>query len=253
MHDLGARWRSILPVAARVTYAGGAILLGGAGLVFADFARQWQPVPPGLPNRPLLAILSAAILFGGGVLLLAERSQRLGGAICAGMFALWLSLHIPVVAAAGARLVTWLGVAEISALVLGGAILAAQVPRRGPRPLDLLVRVYGLCPLVFGASHLAYPDFTASMVPSWIPSPLFWAYFTGFAHIAAGIAILSGVQARRGSTLLGVMMAAFAMLVHVPRLWGEPASHAEWVMLGLAVALAGSAFAVRAALARTAS
>jgi uncharacterized membrane protein YphA (DoxX/SURF4 family) len=253
MHDLGARWRSILPVTARAAYAGGAILLGCAGLVFADFARQWQPVPQLLPNRPLLAILSAAILLGGGVLLLRERRQRLGGAICAGMFACWLSLHIPVVAAAGARLVTWLGVAEISALVLGGAILASLDPRHGSDPPSLVVKAYGLCPLVFGASHLAYPDFTAAMVPSWIPGPLFWAYFTGFAHIAAGIAILSGVQSRRGSTLLGVMMAAFAMLVHVPRLLGDPASHAEWVMLGLAVALAGSAIAVRAALARTAS
>ena len=47
-------------------YALGAVGLGLTGLVFGDFARQWQPVPAWVPLRAPLAYLSAAFIIGAG-------------------------------------------------------------------------------------------------------------------------------------------------------------------------------------------
>ena len=44
---------------------------------------------------------------------------------------------------------------------------------------------------------------TVPLVPKWLPpSREFWAYATGIGHIAAGVAILTGVQARLAAVLL---------------------------------------------------
>ena len=60
-------------------------------------------------------------------------------------------------------------------------------------------------------------NLTVPLVPGWLPPTReFWAYATGIGHIAAGLAILTGVQARLAAILLTVMFACFTPLVHVP-------------------------------------
>jgi uncharacterized membrane protein len=104
--------------------------------------------------------------------------------------------------------------------------------------------------LVFGLSHFLYIDFTAGMIPSWIPWRVSWAWFTGGAHIAAGLSILTAVQARLGSKMLAVMMSSFVVLVHIPRIMAAPGTIAEWRLGSCAILLAGAAWIVAAALAR---
>ena len=41
--------------------------LGILGLVYGDFALQWQPVPDWLPGRHGVAYVSAALLLLGGI------------------------------------------------------------------------------------------------------------------------------------------------------------------------------------------
>lgn len=47
--------------------------------------------------------------------------------------------------------------------------------------------------LLYGLSHFAYRNLTASLVPGWRPWHVGRAYFTGAAYLAAGIAVLIGV------------------------------------------------------------
>jgi uncharacterized membrane protein YphA (DoxX/SURF4 family) len=99
---------------------------------------------------------------------------------------------------------------------------------------------------MFGAVHFHYADGTASFVPAWIPpNPHFWAYATGAGYLAAGLALLSGVQARLAATLTALMMASFVVLLHIPRIIGAPDQHAEWIMLAVSSSLTGAAWLVR--------
>jgi len=228
-------------------YAAGAVLLGAIGLFTHDFALQWQPVPAEIPGRATLALLSAAILIIGGLMAAWPKTRAYGAGLLAGFYGLWVVvLHLPGALKSPGNLGLWLGVAEILALTAGGAVffgLSRPAPERFVRLGRL---VFGLCPLIFGLSHLVYAKFTAAMVPAWIPpGQLFWAYATGLAHIAGGLAILSGVQARLAATLLAAMFGGFVVLLHLPRVIADPTSQIEWTMLAIALSLTGAAWIVR--------
>jgi uncharacterized membrane protein YphA (DoxX/SURF4 family) len=220
-------------------YALGAILLGMVTLAVHDFALQWQPVPQWIPARSALSIVSAAILIVGGLVAM-RRTAGWARLILPGFYALWvLALHVPAFAAAP-NVGTLLGVAEILSLAAAGAALA---PPSAPRWLRPAARIlYGLCPLVFGLSHIVYADFTSQMVPAWLPERLFFAYFTGAAHIAAGLAILSGIFARLAARMLALMCASFVLLIHIPGVIGAPADRMQWTMLAVALSIAGGAW-----------
>src|SRR5690606_1245936 len=86
-------------------------------------------------------------------------------------------------------------------------------PVRAARLAQAGRTIFGVCALFFGGAHFVYLNLTAPLVPEWLPpSQTFWAYATGAAHIAAGLAILTGVQARRAAILLTIMFASFTPL-----------------------------------------
>jgi len=228
--------------AGALPYAAGAIGLGLVSIVFLSFALQWQPVPVWVPVN--VAWLSGLVLIAGGIaaLLPDARQARL---ILPVYYGLWVvALHLPAVAGAP-NVGSLLGVAEILALASGGTALVAGL-RGTPAWLGPAARIaFGLCPLVFGLAHFVYADFTAAMVPGWIPAKLFWAYATGAAHVAAGLAILSGRMARLAATLLAAMAGGFVVLLHAPRVAAAPGSQVEWTMLFVATSIAGAALLIR--------
>jgi uncharacterized membrane protein YphA (DoxX/SURF4 family) len=148
------------------------------------------------------------------------------------------------------------GTAEQLALAAGGLIIYAACARidaaRAARLTRLGQLAFGVCALLFGGAHFFYMSLTVPLVPKWLPpSQEFWAYATGIGHIAAGVAILTGVQARLAAILLTTMFAAFTPLVHVPLLLADPSSHTNWSENALNIALTGAAWVVADSLART--
>jgi len=232
-----------------VLYGLGATALGIIGLAFADFALQWQPVPKDVPWRHELALVSAGVMLILGLAVSWSRTTRPASAALTVVYLGWVALHGPGAAAAPASVGAWLGLAETLSLSAGGlALLTLSTPPPNDRWRRVVRLTYGLCPLVFGLSHFAYADFTAKMVPGWIPYPLFWAYATGVGHLAAGLAILFGVVARPAAALLTAMMASFVVLLHIPRVIASPASQLEWTMTAVALSLTGAAWALRQSL-----
>ena len=70
--------------------------------------------------------------------------------------------------------------------------------------------------IFFGVAHFVDVKDTVSLIPYWLPSHLFWAYFTGGAFIAAGIATLIGFCARRAAALSGFQIGLFVFVVWIP-------------------------------------
>jgi len=228
-------------------YGAGALGLGIIGLVFTSFALQWQPVPGSIAQHGALTIVSSLILVLGGIATMLRRTATLGAVVLAAWYGLWvIALHVPVVAAAPS-VGSLLGVAEILALATAGLQLQ-YVRRLRTGPVLVIVRIlFGLCPLVFGLSHFVYVEFTAKMVPGWIPAPLFWAYATGTAHFLAGVAIVAGIRVRLAATLLAAMCGLFVLLLHLPRVIAAPGSQLEWTMMFVALSITGAAWIMRTA------
>ncbi len=240
----------------RSVFGAATAALGIIGLVWADFASNWQPIPPDLPGRQALAYLAGALLLAGGLAMLAGRATRLGGWLAAAAFA---GFSIPW----AIRVVrfpeifgTWGGFAEAFALVLAAVIIAeGALERDRGAAVDaerVCIVAFGVCAMAFGLNHFFALQLTAQMVPSWIPpNQMFWAVATGVFHFAAGLAIVTGIRALLAARLLGGMILGFSALVWLPNLVkAAPGGHMVWAGNAVNLALAGAAFVVADAISR---
>jgi uncharacterized membrane protein len=237
-------------------YGLGVMAVGLTSLAFGDF-DPGQPVPANFPVRTALAYAAGVFMVAAAAAVQWRRTAAWGAAALSVYYALM------VVILMNGRLLltdyavfgTYENIAMQLAIAAGGLIiyatsagidaaLAARLTRLGRR-------VFGVCALVFGAAHFVYMNLTAPLVPKWLPpSQEFWGYATGVAFVAAGIAILTGVQDRLAAILLTAMLASFALLVHEPMLLADHSSHMNWTESALNLALTGAAWVVADALAR---
>jgi uncharacterized membrane protein len=108
--------------------------------------------------------------------------------------------------------------AVVALLVIG--LLAAKNDIAQARGLDKIVALTNLCfaiPLAaFGAEHLSVAKSLMELVPAYMPWRLFWAYFVGFALIAASLSIGTKTHVRWSGPLFGAMMFLFVAMIHFP-------------------------------------
>ena len=133
-------------------------------------------------------------------------------------------------------------------LFLAAGLIAIRKEWFAAGGLDKIVvlgRVFYAVPLaMFGAEHLAGPRILAQLVPAWIPARLFWAYFVGFALLAAAISLILSKYEQLSLTLLGIMFFLFVILVHLPRVAANPNDRISWAVVLRDLAFAGGAWAL---------
>jgi uncharacterized membrane protein len=234
----------------RRVYGLGAVVLGVAQMRFGAVSADWLPVPARSPGDPILVYGSALVLVLGGVAINLRRLAAIAALTLAGLFVSGMVVFLlPHSLTKPASWGGWQGVAESTAMALGGVLGYGQAAAL--RHMRAVRLGFGMCLLVFGISHFVYARFTASLVPAWLPpSRLSWAYATGVAQIAAGLAMLSGVQARLAAILLTVMYAGFGLLVHLPSIIANPSSQDDWTENGINLILLGAAWGLADSLAR---
>ena len=228
----------------------GIVALGMVCLARGNF-DSGQPVPKDFPARVVLAYAAAVFMLAAGASIEWRRTMAWGAAALAAYYALVVVILMNgrVVIAHLAQFGSYSGAAEQLAIAAGALIVFAASAAIDAAPAARLRRLgqrtFGVCAVLFGGAHFVYMNLTAPLVPAWLPpSQEFWGYATGVAHIAAGIAILTGIHARLAAILLTAMYASFTPLVHVPMLLADPSNAFSWSENALNLALVGAAWVV---------
>jgi uncharacterized membrane protein len=237
-------------------YGLGVTALGLVDLAFGNF-DSGQPVPKDFPFRTVLAYAAAAFMVVAGAATAWRRTVAWGAAALAIYYTVIVVILMNgrVALAHYAEFGAYSGIAYQLAVAAGALIIYASAAQIDAAPAARLRRVglltFGVCALLFGGAHFVYMNMTAPLVPKWLPpSQEFWGYATGVAHIAAGVAILSGVQARLAAILLTAMYASFTPLVHIPMLLADPSKQFIWSENALNLVLVGVAWVVADSLPR---
>jgi uncharacterized membrane protein YphA (DoxX/SURF4 family) len=233
----------------------GMVAMGAVCLAWGAF-DPGQPVSKAFPGREALAYGAAAFMLLAGASMQWRRTAAWGALALACYYALVVVVLMngAVVVAHAADFGSYSDAAEQLAIAAAALIVfaaGASIDATLARRLTRLGRLaFGVCALLFGGAHFFYLNLTTPLVPNWLPpSQVFWAYAAGVGHIAAGLAILSGVQARLAAILLTVMYASFTPLVHVPLLLADPSGYFHWTENALNLALTGAAWVVADSLA----
>jgi uncharacterized membrane protein len=211
--------------------------LGLQQLARLDFVPGPLVAPAWVPWRTGAACLSGAVLLAAGATIGPATLRRRAALCLAVLFALvFLAFQLPAPAA-----IVRDGVARTRALETL-AFLATALALSGA-PLARAGRLlFAACLVVLGAQHFMYAAFIATLVPAWIPGGgLFWNYATGVGMIAAGLAIGANRLAVPAGLLLALMLGAFVLTLHAPRVLARLHDAGELNSLLVALAMTGAA------------
>lgn len=244
-----------LTSAGRIAYAAGIIAFGILGFVFRDYVSGLQPIEHPIPGQTLWIYATALFLLVAGICVLLDAKTHWAAFALAAVFLVWCVLiHVPILIATPRNGTAWVRLFESLALAGAALVLAAQASptNRSDRLIKLGRLCFGISLPVFAATHFIYADFVATLIPAWIPGRLFWAYFTGAAHLFAGLAIVTNVKARLAATLAGAMYGSWALILHVPRVAADIGNRGEITSLFVAIALCGAAWLIAGSVKKTA-
>lgn len=236
---------------------------------YSGFIGDLGLVPDWAPAHLFFAWLTGAILLLAGLSVLTGKYARLVTTLLGFVFLLSAFLrfaaHIPgMIHNIGDRGVFF----ELLACCAGSWMLARTFSLSGSgsdfgvgsplvsnaRTAKLAIAarwLFGIAFVVFGSLHLQAPTWIAGLIPHWIPFHLFFAWFTGSALIAAGLAIAAGVWTRLSAALLALMLFSWVLIVHAPRIAHALHNGDEWNSGFVCLTMAGCALLAAALAPRT--
>jgi uncharacterized membrane protein YphA (DoxX/SURF4 family) len=240
----------------RLIFAVAWVALGVESLVYGIPVMRLEAWGKDWPGAMTVGYASGVIVLLAGIGLMWAERAKLSASILAVLTLLWtVGLHLTRLVPTITQGIYWSGFAECFSVFAAAWVLASIMPPRlitngWDRIIDNGIPIgricFGLSLLIFGAMHFVYHDFTASFIPDWFPDRPLLATLTGAAHIAAGLAILSGVLGRLGATLAGIMYLSWVLVLHIPRVVATPHDPFEWNGVFVASMLSGAAFIVAA-------
>jgi uncharacterized membrane protein len=250
-----------LGAAGRVFIGVAFVAFGLLHLIHGDFVTRVVPDwPEAIQPVAAWARLLGVILAAGGVVIVTGPRRPMAAAIIGSLlFVSFLLSSLPLAATDG----SWGGLWTVAGKTLalgGGAFLVARQSLQtmgATASAGLRAKVNGIAmlgPWCFGAflvlcgiQHFIHDTFVATLVPAWIPGPMFWTYTAGVALIAGGIGVVVPATARLAGLLTGSMILAWFIVLHIPRaLDAATRSTNETVAVFEALAMSGIGFLIAA-------
>lgn len=220
---------------------------------------EWQSLPAWLPWREAWVYGWAVILLGASAGLCFPR-LALPGVLTIGVYHfVAAAIAVPLIVAEPISIGAWYLFCEPATALAAAWLLYSVLRLESPEPETPLVGagtvqaakvLFALTCIFYGLSHFVYADYTASLVPAWLPGRLAFAYLTGIGHVAAGVAIIVGILPGVAAILEAIMMSLFGLLVWVPSFFMQPRPawavppEKQWSELVATLSLAASAWLI---------
>ncbi|HKW35039.1 MAG TPA: hypothetical protein VJN92_18655 [Candidatus Acidoferrum sp.] len=234
----------------RIVFGGSAVLFGVIALMWHD-ADTWQTLRQiwSLPFGIIIGECLMILQIASGIGMQYPRTARLASIVLCVVYLCFSLASIPDIVAASSLFERYGGsFFQQLSLVCGAMALYAATEASASRAavLGKLARIgLGVCAISFTLSQILYLRYTASLVPRWIPpSQMFWTILTTIAFGLAALAMLINRQARLATGLMTLMLAAFGVLVWMPRLIAHSEAHGNWSEVGLTFLITGASWMV---------
>lgn len=211
-----------------------AIALIGWGIIHflvGDFIAGRAPSwPDGVFGKIAWAYTSGVILIIAALSVVFPNQKTRFTVTCAGLM---------ILAWAGGRNL-WIVLPDLDyggnltnlgkSLTIGSGLLLIAYDKK--RSIFTLACVcIGIFFLIGGVQHFIFIDFVKTLVPRWIPGDVFWSYVAGAGLIAAGIALITGIQRKLAALVAAWMVFIWFLILHIPRGFGETTSFNEWIAI----------------------
>jgi len=232
----------------RFVFGAFAVMFGVVSLMWrgSDMWAYLHPIPGGLGT--IVAWILAIAQIAGGAALLLPRTARFGAIVLGFIFVLFALAAIFGIIGSPTAYFQYGNFFEKLSVVCGAlAVYAVTEPNLArSSALGRVARLgLGLCAVSFALSQIFYLQFTASLVPKWIPpNQVFWANATTAAFLLAALAILINRDARLALRLMAAMLALFGVLVWFPQLIAHPAALGNWSEFADTFLIAGATWVV---------
>jgi uncharacterized membrane protein len=208
-----------------------AIGLAGLGLLqfyFPGFRPVFIPSWPGwLPDPQFFIYLSSVGLIICAASIVFNFKPKKTHLILGYVFlALLLVFHIPVhIVQSTTSLGGWTNTFKILAFSGSAFIVAGSYAHNETDNSQLFLQrliplgsiFFGIMMFVFGVDHFLYYQFVETLVPRWIPYPLFWTYFAGIVLIGAGVSFIFRIKVKLIGILTSIMLFTWFLILHIPR------------------------------------
>ncbi len=128
--------------------------------------------------------------------------------------------------------VYWPCIAGLVFLVAALFSLRAEIAAaRGLDKLVVMGRMFLAASLAaFGAEHLTGASFIKTVVPAWMPAPLFWTYLVGTALLAVALAVVVKKYVRLAALMYAAMLFLFVLLLHIRGIAAKPHDRIFWAV-----------------------
>jgi len=205
-------------------------------------------VPGDLHFRSVLVYVSGIGLILSGLLILSNKFMKAGAWLA---FAIWLifllALHVPILIHTFKKADDWTPFFE-DAMLLCGAMMLVDISHTAKKrnlKFSIIARyLFAAAMIVFAVLHFIYADFIATLITSWIPFKLFWAYFAGAAFLAVAVSIIIRQLVHTSTIVLGIMFLLWFFILHLPLVMAQIHTEPEWTSMFVVLASSGEAFLI---------